>query len=92
MYHFDPYLGTPPMASVRLLCQSGHLKRRYCRKGPAIRKMISDLGLLGHFQRIVDLDAYSKSVATFASTSSMIGVGRVSTLRAWRAARSMTRG
>jgi hypothetical protein len=44
--------------------------------------MISDLGLLGHFQRIFDLDAYSKSVATFASTSSMIGVGRVSTLRA----------
>jgi hypothetical protein len=51
-------------------------------RGPAIRQMISDLGLLGHFQHIADLDAYSKSVATFASTSSMIGVGRVSTLRA----------
>lgn len=70
------------MASVRLLCPSGHSNRRYCREGPAIRQMISDLGLLGHFQRIADLDAYSKSVATFASTSSMIGVGRMSTLRA----------
>lgn len=36
--------------------------------------------------------AYTKSVATFASTSSMIGVGRVSILRAFRAARSSTRG
>ncbi|MBZ0092107.1 MAG: site-specific integrase [Sulfuricellaceae bacterium] len=35
---------------------------------------------------------YSKSVATFASTSSMIGVGKVSTLRALRADRSNTRG
>src|SRR4051794_12391040 len=36
--------------------------------------------------------AHSKSVETLASTSSMIGAGSVSTLRAWRAARSITRG
>ncbi len=36
--------------------------------------------------------AHSKSVATFASTSSMIEAGKVSTLRAWRAAKSITRG
>ena len=35
---------------------------------------------------------YSKSVATLASTSSMTGAGRVSTLWAWRADKSSTRG
>ena len=40
----------------------------------------------------LDRSGYAKSVATFASTSSISAAGSVSTLRPWRAAKSRTRG